>query len=158
MSTSASLLLPRTWSKVAHRSVLHALSVAATAMTRAWSRAASSRRGQQTESERLRTEIALLIEELDLKDARWRRVPAQRRPHYGPVQRMRILELRALRGWSTQETAERFLVTEETIASWMRRLDEGGSALVRADAPVNKFPDLVAAPGATAEGDMSGAR
>jgi transposase len=47
---------------------------------------------------------------------------------------MRILELRAARGWSIQQTAERFHVTEETIASWMRRLDEGGEAgLVRAE-------------------------
>ena len=63
-----------------------------------------------------------LTEELDLKDSRWARVPARRRPYYGPVQRMRILELRSARGWSTQQTAERFLVREETIASWMRRL------------------------------------
>ncbi|NOT30759.1 MAG: helix-turn-helix domain-containing protein [Planctomycetes bacterium] len=52
------------------------------------------------------------------------------------------MELRAARGWSTQQTAERFHVTEETIASWMRRLDEGGEAgLVRAEEPLNKFPD-----------------
>jgi transposase InsO family protein len=58
---------------------------------------------------------------------------------------MRILELRAARGWSIQQTAQRFHVTEETIASWMRRLDEGGEAgLVRAEEPLNKFPDFVA--------------
>ena len=70
--------------------------------------------------------LALVAEELELKNARWARVPAHRRPHYSPVQRMRILELRAARGWSTRQTAERFLVTEETIASWMGRLDEEG--------------------------------
>ena len=49
------------------------------------------------------------------------------------------------RGWSEAQTAERFLVTEATVASWMTRLDEGGSsALVRTPEPVNKFPDLVA--------------
>ena len=43
------------------------------------------------------------------------------------------------------QTAERFLVTEETILSWLRRLDEEGeSGLVRAEEPVNKFPDMVA--------------
>ena len=53
---------------------------------------------------------------------------------------MRILELRAARGWSAQQTAERFHVTVETIASWMRRLDEGGEAgLVHTEEPLNKF-------------------
>ncbi len=39
---------------------------------------------------------------------------------------MRILELRAIRGWSVHQTAARFLVTEETIVSWSRRLEEEG--------------------------------
>ncbi len=58
---------------------------------------------------------------------------------------MRILKLRAARGWSVAQTAQRFLVTEETIASWVRRVDEGGErALVQIKEPVNKYPDLVA--------------
>jgi hypothetical protein len=69
------------------------------------------------EVDRLRTEVAMLLEELDLKDARWARVPARRRPFYGPVPKMRILQLRAGRGWTTRQTADRFLVTEDTVAS-----------------------------------------
>jgi len=43
------------------------------------------------------------------------------------------------------QTAERFFVTEATVASWMIRLDEDGpSALVQAPEPVNRFPDFVA--------------
>ncbi len=145
-SPEAALPLPRGWRKVTRAGVLHAVSVAAMAMTSAWSRASrSSRQRSLAEVDRLRSENALLTEELDLKDSRWARVPARRRPYYGPVQRMRILELRAARGWSTKQTADRFLVREETIASWMRRLDEEGeAALVRLAEPVNKFPDLVA--------------
>ncbi len=126
--------------------MLHAISVAAMAMTSAWSRASrSSRQRSLAEVDRLRSENALLTEELELKDTRWARVPARRRPYYEPVQRMRILELRAARGWSTQQTSDRFLVRGETIASWMRRLDEEGeAALVRLAEPVNKFPDVVA--------------
>jgi transposase InsO family protein len=57
---------------------------------------------------------------------------------------MRILKLRAARGWSAAQTAERFLVTVDTIASWIRRVDEGGErALVRLEEPVNKFPAFV---------------
>ena len=148
MSSSASLPHPASWSRVARRSVLHAISVAASALAHAWSRTAS-RRGtpirRAAESDRLRTELALLTEELALKDERWARSSPHKRPHYAPVQRMRILELRAARGWSTKQTAERFLVTEETIASWMRRLDEEGEAgLLQTEEPLNKFPDVVA--------------
>jgi transposase InsO family protein len=58
---------------------------------------------------------------------------------------MRILQLRAARSWSAEQTARRFLVTEDTVASWIRRVDEEGeSALVRAEEPVNKFPRFVA--------------
>ncbi len=146
MPRSPSIPLPRGWSKAVRAGVLYAISVAAMAMTSAWSRASrSSRQRSLAEVDRLRSENALLTEELDLKDSRWARVPARRRPYYGPVQRMRILELRAARGWSTQQTADRFLVREETIASWMRRLEEEGEAgLVQLEAPVNKFPDFVA--------------
>jgi transposase InsO family protein len=57
---------------------------------------------------------------------------------------MAILELRAARGLSIEETAKRFLVEPATIAEWMRRVDEeGSSALVQTDEPVNRFPDFV---------------
>ncbi len=58
---------------------------------------------------------------------------------------MRILELRAARGWSVEQAAQKFLVTEDTIASWVRRVDEGGERpLVQIEEPVNKFPEFVA--------------
>ncbi len=140
--------MPKGWTKIVNSAVLHALSLAAAALTAAWSRAAtrrSSRQREHAELDRIRAEIAQLTEELEIKDARWARVPARRRPYYGSVQRIRILQLRAARGWSAKQTADRFLVTEETIASWIRRLDEGGEhALVRIEEPVNKFPYFVA--------------
>jgi transposase InsO family protein len=55
-----------------------------------------------------------------------------------------ILQLKAARNWSQQQTAQRFLVTSETIASWLQHIDEEGpKALVQLAEPVNKFPDLV---------------
>jgi len=137
--------LPQHWRKSLRSSVLHAISLAAAALTTAWARAGTCRASPQRAAagaDRLRTELALVREELDIKDERWRRAPARRRPHYGPVQRMRILELRALRGWTVEETARRFLVTEMTLQNWMRRLDEG--TLIRTAEPVNRFPDFVA--------------
>lgn len=72
-----------------------------------------------------------LSEELRIKDARTSRIPAQERPHYLPTERMSAVELRAAHGWSTQHTADAFLVTAAAIASWMKRLDEqGADALV----------------------------
>ena len=57
---------------------------------------------------------------------------------------MAILELKAARGWSLEQTAKAFLVTAATIASWMKRLDEDGpDALVQLPQPVNKFPEFV---------------
>jgi transposase InsO family protein len=86
----------------------------------------------------------LLREEMRLKDERMERIPAQRRPYYHPTERLAILELRATRGWSLAQTADRMLVTAATIASWMGRLDEEGpGALVQLREPVNKFPDFV---------------
>ena len=71
-------------------------------------------------------------------------IPAHRRPHYAPAERMNILELRAAQGWSLERTARTFLVAPGTISSWLRRIDERGpDALVQLHEPVNKFPDFV---------------
>ena len=67
-SSQSALPLPRGWRKVTRAGVLHAVSVAAMAMTSAWSRASrSSRQRTLAEVDRLRSEIASLTEELDLK-------------------------------------------------------------------------------------------
>ncbi len=146
MAATEDIPLPRGWSKTIRSSVLHAISVAFTALTRAWGSAATSRLRTtrlQAELDRVRTEIALLREEVAIKNDRLGRVPPRRRPHYRPTDRMRILQLKAARGWSSSQTAEVFAVTEDTIAAWLKRTDEEGDrALVQAE-PVNKFPDYV---------------
>ena len=124
--------------------VLHALALASAALTKAWARASWTRRGQAAEVDRLRAEIALLREEFDFEDERWARSSASQEPHYGPVHRLRTLQLRASRGWTTVQTAQRFLVTEDTIAAWMRRLDEEGEeGLARIGEPINRYPDFL---------------
>jgi transposase-like protein len=88
--------------------------------------------------------LALLQEEMRIKDARMLRIPAQRRPHYPPIERLAILELRAARGWSRSQTARHLLVTPATVCTWMSRLDEEGPrAIVRTHQPVNKFTEFV---------------
>ncbi len=142
------LPLPRQWSRRVRTAVIHAISLAQFALTAA--RATSKPGGRartrsERDVERLRQEVHLLKEELRLKDARMRRVSGRRRPFYHPVERLAILELRAARGWSLEQTAQRMLVTAATVSSWMDRLDERGPrALVQTAEPVNKYPDFVA--------------
>jgi transposase InsO family protein len=52
--------------------------------------------------------------------------------------------LKAARGWSLEQTAKAFLVTVDTIRSWLKRVAEPGpDALVQLAQPVNKFPQFV---------------
>ena len=142
------LPLPRQWSRRVRTAVIHAISLAQFALTSAQGqiqRRHRPRGRRYAKIERLRQEIHLLKEELRLKDARMARVPGRRRPFYRPIDRLAILELRAARGWSLEQTADRMLVTPATAASWMERLDEEGPrALLQTPEPVNKYPEFVA--------------
>ena len=134
--------LPRGWTRRVRSSVLHAISLATAVLTAVRARASSQ--DLRAKLERAEHEISLLREELDLKDSRWIRLSPRRRPHYTPVQRMRILQLKAARNWSCEQTAEALLLDEQTLKSWLRRIDEeGDSALIQLAEPVNRFPDYV---------------
>jgi len=139
--------LPKNWTGNVRSAVLHVIGLAqyATAYTRSWSANSPNERMRlKTENDRLEAEVALLKEEVRIKDARMARLDSRKRPQYPPTERMAILELRAARSWSRQETADTFNLTAATISSWMRRLDESGpEALVQLQEPVNKFPDFV---------------
>ncbi len=135
--------LPKQWPEHIKSGILHAISLASVALTVARSRA-TGRRRLQAELEQANTEIALLREELYIKDGRWKRSRSRRRPHYTPSQRMRILQLRAARGWTLEKTARVFLFDLQTLLIWMRRLDEQGErALIQTADPVNRYPDFV---------------
>ena len=114
--------LPKSWPRHIKLAVLHTISLAHYAIVRVRGRAAGSAASQ----ERLNEECALLHEEMRIKDLRMAQIPAHKRPRYRPHERMAILEIRAARGWSLKQTADTFLITEATVSSWMRRIDEGG--------------------------------
>jgi putative transposase len=139
--------LPDGWRTCVKSAVLQVISLARFSMayTRGWAAdSINSRMRLNAENERLREEINLLREEVRIKDARMKRIPAPRRPHYLPTERMGILELRAARGWSLVQTARVFLLTADTVSAWMKRIDEQGpEALVQLREPVNKFPEFV---------------
>lgn len=90
---------------------------------------------------RLTTEVAMLREELRIVSSRMARIEPHRRSQYAPVERMAIMELRAMRGWSTAETARHFFVSDDTIRSWLRRADDG--SLLKTATPINRVPDFV---------------
>ena len=89
----------------------------------------------------LESEGAMLREELRINGARMQRAPPNRRPQYTGIERMAILELRAMRGWNNAETGRRFLVSDDTLRAWLRRSDD--DSLVQTPTPVNRFPDFV---------------
>ncbi len=104
--------LPRGWPSRVKSAMLHVISLAqfASAYTRGWAvNSQVARVRLKANNERLRQQIALLTEEIRIKDARMKRIAAPNRPHYAPTERMSILELRAARECSTQQTANGFL-------------------------------------------------
>jgi hypothetical protein len=72
--------LPRRWPKHVKSSILNAVSLAGVVLSYAQGRAAGRRR-LRAQLEQANTEIALLREELNIKDGRWERSRTRRRPH-----------------------------------------------------------------------------
>jgi putative transposase len=143
MADPSPIRLPRQWSRHVKTGILHAISLASVAISYARGRT-TGRRQLRAQLDQATTEIAMLREELSIKDDRWNRSHRRRRPHYTPTQRMRILQLRAARGWTLEEIAKIFLVDLQTLLIWMRRLDEEGEpALIQTAEPVNRYPDFV---------------
>ncbi len=139
--------LPKGWRGPIKSAVLHAVSLAYVVLASARGRAANHRSERiriAAELDAAQSQIAQLEEELRIKDARMAKLDPRHRPHYPPVDRLSILKLRAARGWSTADTADRFLLRPATITAWMARIDEGGeAALVQTAAPINRFPAFV---------------
>jgi hypothetical protein len=113
MAPRLRIRLPRQWPRHVKLGILHAISLASVVVTVARGRAVSRQR-LHAQIEQATSEIALLREELLIKDGRWSRSRSKRRPHYSPVQRMRILQLRAARGWNLERTARVFLIDLQT--------------------------------------------
>ena len=139
--------LPKSWGTHVKSGILHIIALAQYALTysRSWAADSTNQRVRlKADNDRLTQEVAQLREEIRIKDVRMAQIDPKRRPHYPPTERMAILELRATRGWSLEQAAKTFLVTADTISSWVRRIDEEGSgALVQTFEPVNKFPEYV---------------
>ena len=72
------------------------------------------------------TEVTLLRRELDIFHAQREGLSSHRRPTFDPEQRLAILQLRRLRGWSIQKTAKHFVLHRKTIRTWITAADVKG--------------------------------
>lgn len=90
-----------------------------------------------TETDLLRREVAIL------RSQRQGMAP-HRRPDYEPSQRLAILQLRRLRGWSEIHTTERFVLHPNTVRSWISAAEGGKKTRLFADAlSWNRIDDAV---------------
>ena len=90
-----------------------------------------------TETELLRREIAILRGQRE--NAR-----SHQRSEYSPEQRLAIVQLKRLRGWTLAETAARFVVHENTLRHWIHAIEGGEHTRLLAGAIVwNKIDDVV---------------
>ncbi|MEO1584243.1 MAG: DDE-type integrase/transposase/recombinase [Planctomycetota bacterium] len=69
-------------------------------------------------------DAALLERELEIFRSQRYRKPSHQRPHYSPAERAQILEVMKLRGRSTKEAAQRFIVHPNTIRNWQRAVED----------------------------------
>jgi hypothetical protein len=143
-SSSPDIPLPRRWHAHVKSAIVHVISLAqlTLAYTRGWAtNSPNARIPLKAELDRDQQEISLLSEEPCIYKLRMAQIPPHRRPHYRPTERMAILQLKAARGWSLEQTAQALLVTADTVRSWLQCIDEEGqNALVQLAEPVNKFP------------------
>ena len=109
----------------------------------AWAGAASvPASGSQIDRAELLMAVAWRV--VAILQARLRKVPERRRPHYSPAARFEILEIRNLLGWNQTRTADEFLVSENTIGNWERDQSKENrtvGSLARPVPPVTRFND-----------------
>ena len=82
--------LPRGWPRTIRSAVIHAISLAqfSLAHTRSWAANNwNARIRLKQENDRLRQEVAILIKEMRIKDARMLQITAQRRPLHRSAER-----------------------------------------------------------------------
>ena len=97
------IALPKGWPAIIKSALIHAISLAHLAIIHARGWAANSINARVRLAARLeqaQAEITLLREEVRIKDTRMALISPHHRPHYRPIERMAIPELKAARGWS----------------------------------------------------------
>ena len=136
--TNSNAALPKGWPGHVQTSMLNAISMARYSIVnaRGWSANSPSAVVRlKAENDRQKEEIALLREEMRIKDARTARIDPHHRPQYPPCERMAILALKTARCWSLEATARTMNVSfgnGRLVAA--RRARRNGNQAARATA------------------------
>jgi DNA-binding transcriptional regulator YiaG len=143
--TTPKIPLPKGWTDVTLQAILYVIALARLVILNAanWpsDRECDGLR-LRVENARLRAEINMLQREITIKDARFARLDPKRRPPYLPTERLEILAIRAMRGWSNAQVAKRFQVTVQTVINWIRGIDKDNET-VQMPERINRYPDFV---------------
>jgi transposase InsO family protein len=143
---SGNIPLPKGWPKYSGKAIMAALAMMRMTLAhlRDWSLNHDNpgivREG---EIERLTTENRALREVIDILQQRLEM--AKVKPQCTPELRAKVLELKAMTGWTNETIGKIILVCGGTIGRWFRRFceqEEDGNQLVRFP-PVNEFPKLL---------------
>src|SRR5688500_13884616 len=97
-SKPSSIPLPKNWSRHVTSALVYASALGRAAVTemRGWALNSPIERVRlRAECERLSSLVAQQAEELALLRTRFERVPATNRPHFSPLERLRVLSLKA---------------------------------------------------------------
>ena len=138
--------LPKGWSEYTLLAVLHVIALARIIVLNVANWPTDSECDGlrlRVENDRLKGEVEMLKMEIAIKDARFSRLEPKKRPHYTPEERLEILALRAMRGWSNTQVAQRFQLTVQTIVNWMNGVESGKDSKVAFAEKPNRYPDFV---------------
>ncbi len=119
-----SIWLPRNWSQSERNATLNVLGILRIAMLDGRKLLMERDGAPEAQVQRSNTEVASVNEELRILRSRTSGIKPRRRRQYSAADRMAILELRALGGWSKAETARHFLVSDATIRDWLKRAED----------------------------------
>ncbi len=90
------------------------------------------------------SELQLLRRELEILRGQRASMTPHRRPAYAPDQRLAIIQLMRLRGWSAKVVAKRFVLHPNTVRTWVAAIEgRKPSGVLFAQVPWNKIDDVV---------------
>lgn len=88
-------------------------------------------------------EVKLLERELEVLRGQRSKLPPRCRPIYSPTQRIEILQIMRLRGWTASQAAERFVLHPNAIRNWKRAIRNAPNPARLGAPPWNKIHDGV---------------
>ncbi len=137
--------VPKQWSRFALANIICAIGLAAFARTEAALKVMNTAGEAQRlviENAMLRDQLALITQILDIYKRRFIKLDPKKRPHVEPSDRLLILNIRALMGWTAEQTAQQFLLCANTVRNWFGKSFEP-SSIVTTNQPINKLSDRV---------------